>query len=508
MSEAARPLRLFERVRLVTVRPPDYAHSAAFDELVSGFAAAFAALGTQVDTATNQFLGGEGMNIVFGAHLLSPTVRLPPNSVIVNLEQMHDGHFAQAYYIDLLQRHPVIDYSPRNVARIRELTGSEYVHSFRIGYTPVLSRIQSAPQQDIDVLFYGVVNERRRKIFDALVAAGLVAVTLSPGIYGAERDAFIARSKVVLNVHYYEDRIHELVRTSYLLANSKAVVSECEGDTEIDADIRAGILALPYAQLVEGCVALVRDEVRRAALERQGFEHFSKRDQAALLAEVLPKLARPLPKRINLGSGKAYDPERLNIDVDAKWNPDVVGNLCATDGLRQTFFSARFGLVRLEPSSFDEISAIDVLEHIPDLATMMTRCLELLRDGGTMHIVVPYDLSWGAWQDPTHVRAFNERSWLYYTEWHWYLGWTEARFELREMRMKLSPVGDALRQRGMVGDELFRTPRAVDEMHVALVKRPCTDAERQKARIHHGSARERARGAANTSHHPTPAPGP
>ncbi len=41
--------------------------------------------------------------------------------------------------------------------------------------------------------------------------------------------------------------------------------------------------------------------------------------------------------------------------------------------------------------------------------------------------------------------AFNERSWLYYTDWHWYLGWTQARFDLVTAEMTLSPLGNQLR---------------------------------------------------------------
>jgi predicted SAM-dependent methyltransferase len=51
--------------------------------------------------------------------------------------------------------------------------------------------------------------------------------------------------------------------------------------------------------------------------------------------------------------------------------------------------------------------ANDVLEHLPDLRTAMTSCLELLREGGRLHVRVPYDLSHGAWQDPTHVRGYR-----------------------------------------------------------------------------------------------------
>jgi hypothetical protein len=96
----------------------------------------------------------------------------------------------------------------------------------------------------------------------------------------------------------------------------------------------------------------------------------------------------------------------------------------------------------------------------------MTNCKELLRVGGQMRIHVPYDLSLGAWQDPTHVRAFNENSWKYYTEWHWYLGWPD-RFELTTLEMRLSKVGEALE---LPQDEIIRTPRAVDSMYVVLTK--------------------------------------
>lgn len=490
------PPRLFERVRLVTIRPPEYAHSAAFNELVTLFGSTFSVLGSQVDASFNQPLVGEGINLVFGAHLVAPAVVFPPNTIIVNLEQMRGGAFVQPHYVELLKRHLVLDYSARNVERIKELVGNPHVYAFKIGTTPELTRIAAAPHQDVDVLFYGVVNDRRRAIIDALQAAGLAVKVLS-GVYGAERDGWIARSKLVLNVHFYEDKIHELVRTSYLLANRKVVVSECDAETEIDADVRESIVAVPYARLVETCVALVRDDARRRVLEKTGFERFSQRNQAALLAPLLAELSRPLPRRINLGSGKAYDPERLNVDVDPKWDPDVLGDLSRPGGLKQIFFGRRFGLVRLEPGEFDEITAMDVLEHVPDLVALMTCCLELLRVGGAMRIGVPYDLSWGAWQDPTHIRAFNERSWLYYTDWHWYLGWNEARFVVAELNMVFSPVGEALRKRGIGNEDIFRTPRAVDSMQVALIKRLLTEPEKRQALDYQqGIARSASNGAA------------
>jgi hypothetical protein len=99
----------------------------------------------------------------------------------------------------------------------------------------------------------------------------------------------------------------------------------------------------------------------------------------------------------------------------------------------------------------------------------MTNCRDLLEMGGEMHIHVPYDLSHGAWQDPTHVRAFNEKSWVYYCEWAWYLGWKGSRFELTHLEMRLSEYGASLE---LPQDEIMRLPRAVDSMYVILKKVP------------------------------------
>ena len=149
-----------------------------------------------------------------------------------------------------------------------------------------MQSIAPALEQPTDVLFYGSINDRRRAILSALQQAGM-RVRCLYGVYGAERDRAIAEAKVVLNVHFYEDSIHEIVRTSHLLANRKAVVCECNADTEIDDDMRRAVVAKPYGELVATCIALVRDNTRRWQVERQGFEVFSRRSQSAMLAQAI-----------------------------------------------------------------------------------------------------------------------------------------------------------------------------------------------------------------------------
>lgn len=119
------------------------------------------------------------------------------------------------------------------------------------------------------------------------------------------------------------------------------------------------------------------------------------------------------------------------------------------------------------PEMFKKIIALDVFEHVSDLVSAMKICKDLLCVGGTLEISVPYDLGYGAWQDPTQVRAFNKRSWWYFTTHEWatqYLGWDNS-FNLESLTFIVSDYGQSL---GNV--DLTKIPRAIDSMHVVLKK--------------------------------------
>jgi SAM-dependent methyltransferase len=167
---------------------------------------------------------------------------------------------------------------------------------------------------------------------------------------------------------------------------------------------------------------------------------------------------------LNLGSGRDRRDECVNADIrtdgGADWLVDISKPLAATtiDWCGEP--------LEIGPGTFSKIIAIDVLEHIPDLVAAMTNCRDLLGMGGEMHISVPYDLSLGAWQDPTHVRAFNENSWVYYCAWAWYLGWTGSRFNMEHLEFRFSAGTDL----ELPQDQLLRTPRAVESMYVVLKK--------------------------------------
>ncbi len=462
------------KYHLTIVKPAGYPHSECFREVAEGLLWALQSLGHMAALGENT-IDAEAINIVLGGHLLTEEEArmLFPSSILYNLEQLGSASLPP-WYLGLASRLRIWDYSRLNLEKWRHLPCLLSPLLVEVGFTPGLRRIAPAPEQDIDVLFYGSMNDRRSLILQRLQAAGL-RVHHVFGVYGEERDGLIARAKVVLNVHFYEAAVFEVVRVSYLLANGKAVV--CEQSPDL-GDLAEAVAACPYEELVERCIGLVAVDRERRALEARGAATFARRGQVEILRKVLAGEAAAFPRMLNLGSGKDWREDCLNIDINDYWKPDAVLDISQPLPSPLGLDTERFGRISLGPDCFDEILANDVLEHIPNLTRAMTSALYLLRSGGCFNIQVPYDLSLGGWQDPTHVRAFNERSWLYYTDWFWYLGWTEARFTLEKIEFVLSPVGEELKS-SLADKELVRTPRAVDSMRVCLRKRLLDTAEKQ-----------------------------
>jgi hypothetical protein len=143
-----------------------------------------------------------------------------------------------------------------------------------------------ASEQDIDVLFFGTPSDRRLRILELLKAQG-VRVVARFNIWGAQRDELISRAKVVLNMHYYPTHIFEIVRVSYLLANHKAGVSECDPDTEIEDDLRDAVCAVPYGDLVEATRWLLAHPEERERLAMRGFVRMAARDEVNFVGRAL-----------------------------------------------------------------------------------------------------------------------------------------------------------------------------------------------------------------------------
>ena len=268
------------------ISPPGYEHAGAFYETARGLQGGFRELGLQVPIVTQRDQL-RGRAIILGANLLPgmPGIKVPPKAILFNLEQITPGSdWLSPAYLKLLKRHTVWDYSTYNIEQLAIL-GIDNVAHCPLGFSDPMHCMTPADDRDIDILFYGSINERRLAMLEHMATAGLKIEVLF-GVYGDERDAMIARSRIVLNVHYYPAKIFEIVRISHLLANGVCVVSE---DSPMDSALEAvqdGIVQAPYDGLVDCCRELI-DTGAWQHIGRRGHAVFSTIRQADYLRAVL-----------------------------------------------------------------------------------------------------------------------------------------------------------------------------------------------------------------------------
>lgn len=271
---------------ITTVCPAGHEHIGAFAEVSDSFHHALLQLGHQSTQAVN-VLFSDARNIILGANTLGPEEPLPENSILVNLEQLESNTLLPPHYFDRLLHHTVWDYSAANVRLLRS-RGARNVTRVRLGYVPELTRI-SGKEPDIDVLFYGSLNPRRLAVLDQLSAAGARVERLF-GLYGAERDAYISRSKIVLNMHFYEAKVLEVVRIFYLLANGVFVVSERGADTEESGRFEGGLAFSGYEQLGSTCLRYLGDPRSRQLIAARGQGLIRQQEQTQYLAPAIAAL--------------------------------------------------------------------------------------------------------------------------------------------------------------------------------------------------------------------------
>lgn len=259
------------KFNICIIQPKDYIHSMAFWELAELLLYSLKDLNHQVIIQFNK-IDTDCKNILIGFHLLDIKYasQLPKDSVLINAEQFLGGTPWNENILQWIRSFEVWDYSTQNIDCFKEM-GLKNIKYLQLGYQKELSRIHKSPAQDIDVLFYGSINDRRSRILESLKSSGLNVHT-SFGVYGKDRDDLIARSKLVLNLHYYDSEIFEVVRVFYLLANSIPVVGEINSSTVISDLYKNAVYGASYQELANACIQLVNDEVARDLQAKKGFE--------------------------------------------------------------------------------------------------------------------------------------------------------------------------------------------------------------------------------------------
>lgn len=233
-----------------------YDHLGAFDEVSHSLVEGLVAMGVDAVHANGLRPGG-GRHVLLAAHLLDDRqlTDLPAGTVVYNHEQIDDTSMLPPSRLRSYRQLAIWDYSAKNVAAWRA-AGIDAAH-VPIGWSPGLEQITRPSVRPIDVLFYGSLNDRRQAILEALGRRHRVEAVF--GGYGAARDGMIAASKLVINIQYYEARVLEMVRLSYLFANAIPVISEISPGIDVPDGFDDAAAFAAYGGLVETTHALLAD---------------------------------------------------------------------------------------------------------------------------------------------------------------------------------------------------------------------------------------------------------
>ena len=147
--------------------------------------------------------------------------------ILYQLEQISDHLYAHnILWKEILNMADVVlEYDETNKEKL-DLLGIKSI-LFKFKYTKALHRIRNKNKLDVDILFYGALNDKRVQLIQNIMNANNGRkFIVSQNLFGDQLDEYLSRTKVVLNCHYYEMDIQEQVRIFYPLCNNKIVVSE------------------------------------------------------------------------------------------------------------------------------------------------------------------------------------------------------------------------------------------------------------------------------------------
>ena len=140
--------------------------------------------------------------------------------ILYQLEQKKQSNWiTDSFYNKVDNSIITFDYS---YANIHEFNNSKIVYV----PLPLSFNKEVCNNYDIDILFFGAINNRRKCILDTLKKVYNNRLVCINGKTGEELNNYIKRSKIILNIHFYDNALLETTRLNEVLKYNKKIVSE------------------------------------------------------------------------------------------------------------------------------------------------------------------------------------------------------------------------------------------------------------------------------------------
>lgn len=151
---------------------------------------------------------------------------LPKNYIVYNFEQFTTNKIWKESYFNFLNKSLFnIDYSINNIIILHKKNINSYFLPF---HSLKLFKYPKNIIKDIDILFIGNINDRRKKWLNKL---NNFNIKICKDIFYDKSLELFARSKILLNIHYYDGiSILEITRILPALENNCIILSESSND--------------------------------------------------------------------------------------------------------------------------------------------------------------------------------------------------------------------------------------------------------------------------------------
>jgi len=138
-----------------------------------------------------------------------------------------------------------------------------------------------------------------------------------------------------------------------------------------------------------------------------------------------------VPRILDVGCGRLKYSGAIGVDRNPSTDADV---LCDLDRPPYPF----------RDSSFDEVRALHVVEHVEDVIKFLEEMHRILKPGGRLYLLTPHYTDVGSFRDPTHRRHLNSYSFIYFTDPGRFGFYTNVRFREHRIQIRLLNLWRAL----------------------------------------------------------------
>lgn len=185
----------------------------------------------------------------------------PKKYIVYNFEQLTTEKKWSEEYINFLRNALyVIDYSLSNVIWLNSIDINSYFLPFETLNIKIYRSLKKY-DKDIDVLFIGSLNDRRKKWLNRLINLNCqFTIKIITNKFNKDSYDFYARSKILLNIHYYKhNRISEISRITHALENNCIVLTENSDDFYYNQLLNNIVIITNYDSLNNDVINILSD---------------------------------------------------------------------------------------------------------------------------------------------------------------------------------------------------------------------------------------------------------